>query len=253
MEAEAAPKSNMVNIGEDPEWSLPVGRTMLRQPTIQGVNAYIPFSWGCSGKYLWLRSAHFSFLLFPSWVGSLPPLLLKHWWRIAVFLMKCVFRRSFSDVKPNSLFLWGLPSASCSDNHSNTDVTLPGGPCPFGQTLSCPFRTVLTLLHLPFVLLGDSEDPGRGQPCWVTAESFLTEPLVETLLKSQESGERRHRCVAQLIHLALRLAWPTNYLSKGHSQAPRGFCSHSEGKMSPKKPCKQPARCRPLNACERAL
>ena len=157
--------------------------------------------------------------------------------------MKCVFRRSFSDVKPNSLFLWGLPSASCSDNHSNTDVTLPGGPCPFGQTLSCPFRTVLTLLHLPFVLLGDSEDPGRGQPCWVTAESFLTEPLVETLLKSQESGERRHRCVAQLIHLALRLAWPTNYLSKGHSQAPRGFCSHSEGKMSPKKPCKQPARC----------
>lgn len=82
-----------------------------------------------------------SFLLFPSWVGPLPSLLLKHWWRIYVFLMKCVFRRSYSDVKPNSLFLWGLPSASCSDNNSNTDVTLPGVPCPFGQTLLCLFRS----------------------------------------------------------------------------------------------------------------
>lgn len=42
----------------------------------------------------------------------------------------------------------------------------------------------------------------------------------------------------QLIHLALRLAWPTNYLSKGRSQALRGFCSfwHSEGKRSPQNP-----------------
>lgn len=42
----------------------------------------------------------------------------------------------------------------------------------------------------------------------------------------------------QLIHLALRLAWPTNYLSKGHSQALCGSCSlwHSEGKRSPENP-----------------
>lgn len=236
-------------------WSLPLGRTMLWQPTRQGVNSDISFSCGCSGKDLWLCSAHFSFLLFPSWVGPLPSLLLKHWWRICVFLMKCVFRRSYSDVKPDSLFHWGPPSASCSDTNSNTAITLPGGPCPFGQTLLCLFRTVLTLLHLHFVLLWDSEDLGQGQPCWVTAESFLIDTFVETLLKSQEPGERQQHCVVQLIHLALRLAWPTNYLSKGHSWAPRGFCSfhYPEGKMSPKKPCKQPARCRPLNACERAL
>lgn len=89
----------------------------------------------------------------------------------------------------------------------------------------CLFRTVLTLLHLRLSSLWDSD----VQPCWVTAESMY---------KSQEPGERGGCSVVQLIHLALRLAWPTNYLSKGHSQALCGSCSlwHAEGKRSPENP-----------------
>lgn len=150
---------------------------------------------------------------------------------------------------PNQIhsFTGGFPVPAAQISTPIPMLRFPVDRAPFGQTLSCLFRTVLTLLHLRFVLW-DSEDAGQGQPCWGTAESFL-------MLKSQEPGERRCRCVVQLIHLALRLAWPTNYLSKGHSPAPHGFRSfrHSEGKMSPKKPCKQPAWCWPLNACERAL
>lgn len=66
----------------------------------------------------------------------------------------------------------------------------------------------------------------------------FSDRCVETLWKSREPGERGRCFVVQLIHLALRLAWPTNYLSKGRSQALCGFCSfwHSEGKRSSKNP-----------------
>lgn len=136
----------------------------------------------------------------------------------------------------NSLFCWGLPPVSCSDDHWNTDTTHPGGAFPFGQTFVVSFQNCSDPSSPPFVLLWDSEDPGRVQPCWAPAE--FSGKHVET---SQESGtwRRRRMLCLQLIHLVLRRSWPTNYLSKGHSQAPRGFCSFcpSEGKMSPKKPC----------------
>ena len=136
----------------------------------------------------------------------------------------------------NLLFYWGLLSVSCSDNHWNTDVTLLCGPCPFGRIcwlFSELFWPFFTIICPP---LGFWRSRASSALLGYCRE--FSDKCVEALQKGQEPGERGRCSVVQLIHLALRLAWPTNYLSKGHSQALRAFYSfwRSEGKRSSKNP-----------------
>lgn len=150
--------------------------------------------------------------LFLSWVAPHP---LCFWSTNDEYmlLMKLGFKITHLMLNQNSLFYWEPLSVSSSDNHQNTDITLPCGHAPSGR-VCCVF---LESFWPFFTSCCPPLEFRRSRASSIFAG--LLQRVFWWVCRSQESGERGRCFVVQLICLALRLAWPTNYLSKGHSQA----------------------------------
>lgn len=181
--AETAVRSSMISIQKDPERDLPLSPTRLWQPTVQGVDSEIPFPCGCSGKYLWIRSAHVSLPFFSQLGCTLPSLLLKHWWRRRVFQWDMFLKYHIPMSNQNTLFYCG-PQLAAQITTGTPILHFLVDHAPSGR-ICCVFQNCFDLSSPPFVLPWDSEDPGQVQPCWVTAE--ISDKCVE------ESGTRRKR------------------------------------------------------------